>query len=131
MDLLGRIDHMLTDGVHFECLLPDALIGVGDGFRKRHALLLPEHGKGLLHISGCDTAHELQLQAVPVLRLDVIGQDGLPRCVGAGKGVQKGHWEKVGGSPHLSIFTVEELKKPGFRWSKIGLGYLRYLEKIP
>lgn len=127
MDLLGRIDHILTDGVDLKCLLPDALIGVGDGFRQRHPLLLPEHGKGLLHISGCDTAHEL----VPVLHQDVIGQDGLPWRIGAGKGVQKGHWEKVGGSPHLSIFTVEELKKPGFRWSKIGLGYLRYLEKIP
>ena len=27
-------------------------------------------------------------------------------------------------------FTVEELKKLGFRWSKLSLRYLRYLKKI-
>ena len=33
--------------------------------------------------------------------------------------------------PTSTAFTVEELKRLGFRWSKIGLGYLRYLKKIP
>ena len=33
--------------------------------------------------------------------------------------------------PTSTAFTVAELKKLGFHWSKIGFGYLRYLKKIP
>ena len=33
--------------------------------------------------------------------------------------------------PTSTDFTVAELQKLGFRWSKVGLRYLRYLKKIP